>query len=302
MKYVVDILFKIVSKVLTIIGWGIKDEVYLKMQFYLKMHRKLNVKNPVFYNDKLQWLKLNDRNPMYTQLVDKIEVKKIIADKIGSQYIIPTYKIWNKVSDVDFAELPNQFVLKTNHSGGNMGVVICRSKDSSTLSNAVKRMKVSLKDDIYKRFREWPYKDVKKRVFAEKLLVNNHSLDLVDYKVLCFGGQAKLIEVHTGRNNGIHTQEFYNTDWTRSKITQSDFGPITEHPLPKPCCLEKMLELSNIISEGIEHCRVDWYVCNNELYFGEITFYDGSGFEKFDELWMEELLGSWIQISNVKKL
>lgn len=272
------------------------DAFYLKMLFRLRMGEKLDLKNPKSFNQKLQWLKLYNHNPSYTQMVDKYAVKEYVANKLGKQYIIPTIGVWNTPEQIEWNKLPEQFVLKTTHGGGGGGVAICKNINSFDKNKALQTLSVSMKSDIYKNLREWPYKGVKKQIIAEELLVPEDG-DLKDYKVLCFNGKPKLIEFHSGRFTDSHTQDFYDTDWHKMPITQNEYGETSTTIAPKPELLEKMLELCEILAAGMPHVRIDWYYCNGKLYFGEITFFDGSGFEKFDNYNDDLLLGSWIDLN-----
>ena len=272
------------------------DAFYLKMLFRLRMGEKLDLKNPKSFNQKLQWLKLYNHNPAYTKMVDKYAVKEYVASKLGEQYIIPTIGVWETPEQIEWNKLPKQFVLKTTHGGGGGGVAICKNINSFDKNKALQTLSVSMKSDIYKNLREWPYKGVKKQIIAEELLVPEDG-DLKDYKVLCFNGKPKLIEFHSGRFTDSHTQDFYDTDWHKMPITQNGYGETSPTIAPKPELLEKMLGLCEILAAGMPHVRIDWYYCNGKLYFGEITFFDGSGFEKFDNYNDDLLLGSWIDLN-----
>lgn len=268
------------------------DKEYLKKKFIALMNRDLNLANPQTFNEKLQWLKLYDRKPEYTTMVDKYAVKKYVADIIGEKYIIPTLGVWNHFDEIDFDKLPNQFVLKCTHDSG--GVVICQDKNKLDLKSAKKKIEKCLKRNYYWSSREWPYKDVKPRIIAEKFLSDEGKEDLADYKVLCFHGEPKIIEVHMGRFNGNHTVDNYDTFWNKTDIEQYDL-PKSDDIMPKPAFLEEMLHLSKLLSKNLIHVRVDWYFTNNRLYFGELTFFDGSGYNQFcgDA---DEFLGSLIKL------
>lgn len=283
------------------LGQRLPDDVYLKLRFLFKMKKRLNLKNPKTYNEKIQWLKIFNHCPEYKKMVDKYEVKKYVSDKIGEKYVIPTYGIWNQLWQIDWDSLPNKFVIKTTHGGGGNGVVVCRDKNVFDVERAVNVLKSSLKQDIYKSLREWPYKDMQKRILAEQLLIEEGQQNPHDYKVLCFGGVVKLIEYHEGRFTDNHTQDFYDRDWNLTTITQSGYGKFNTIPSPKPDLLDEMIRLSEILSEGIPHVRVDWYIVNNYLYFGEMTFFDGSGFEPWDNIEDDIMLGDWISLPSKHK-
>ena len=268
------------------------DKEYLEKKFMTLMNRDLNLANPQTFNEKLQWLKLYDRKLEYTTMVDKYAVKKYVADIIGEEYIIPTIGVWNHFDEIDFDKLPKQFVLKCTHDSG--GVVICQDKNKLDLKSAKKKIEKCLKRNYYWSSREWPYKDEKPRIIAEKFLSEEGKEDLADYKVLCFHGEPKIIEVHMGRFNGNHTADNYDTFWNKTDIEQLDL-PKTNELIPKPVFLDEMLRLSRLLAKNLIHIRVDWYFSNNRLYFGELTFYDGSGYNQFCGN-ADEFLGSLIKL------
>lgn len=277
---------------------GMPDEEYLRRMFLASIGKPLDLDNPITFNEKLQWLKLHDRNPLYTTLVDKYAVKAWVAERIGEQYVVPTYAKWNRAEDIDVTALPEKFVLKTNHDNG--GIAICRNKATFDLAVAKKQLSKRLKRNFYWGSREWPYKDVAPCVFAEEYLEQDASSAVPnDYKVLCFGGTPRLIELHRGRGTRFQTQDFYDTDWNLTSISQSGVGnyKATAIPTNPPSSLLQMLEYSSKLAEGMAHVRVDWYDLGDRLLFGEMTFYDGAGFDPFDNVADDELLGSWIDLS-----
>lgn len=273
------------------------DKMYLKYMFYFVMGQSLNLRNPKTFNEKLQWLKLYNRKPEYCDLVDKYKVKKIVASIIGEKYIIPTIGVWSRPEEIDFNSLPNRFVLKTTHDGGSMGVVICKDKSSFNFEEAIKKLNRSLNHSAYVQSREWPYKDVERKIIAEEFIEDSLDKDLHDYKVLCFEGEPKLIEFHSGRYTSGQHQEFYDTDWNLTDISQGGPYVASKISYPKPECLDEMLSITKKLCKGHHHIRVDWYILNRtEIKFGELTFFDGSGFDGFDDIKYDELLGSWIKI------
>lgn len=271
------------------------DSWYLQMKYKQCMGYSLNLSNPKTFNEKLQWLKLHDRNPEYTIMVDKYAVRKYIADTIGEEYLIPLLGVWDNPDDIDFDALPNQFVLKCNHNSG-LGMCICKDKAKLDIAKVKAELRKGLKQDYYLTCREWPYKNVKRRIIAEKYMSDEGNEELSDYKVLCFNGEPKLIEVHKGRFYGNHTADNYDEFWNKTDIEQYDL-PKSDKIMPKPVFLEEMLHLSKLLSKNLIHVRVDWYFTNNRLYFGELTFFDGSGYNLFcgDA---DGLLGSWIKLPN----
>lgn len=271
------------------------DSWYLQMKYKQCMGYSLNLSNPKTFNEKLQWLKLHDRKPEYTMMVDKYAVRKYIADTIGEEYLIPLLGVWDNPDDIDFDALPNQFVLKCNHNSG-LGMCICKDKAKLDIAKVKAELRKGLKQDYYLTCREWPYKNVKRRIIAEKYMSDEGNEELSDYKVLCFNGEPKLIEVHKGRFYGNHTADNYDESWNKTDIEQYDL-PKSDKIMPKPVFLEEMLHLSKLLSKNLIHVRVDWYFTNNRLYFGELTFFDGSGYNLFcgDA---DGLLGSWIKLPN----
>ncbi len=271
------------------------DKLYLELMFKTRLGYKLDLKNPKTFNEKLQWLKLHDRKPIYTTMVDKYEAKKYVADKIGEQYIIPTFGVWDNPDDIDFDALPDQFVLKCNHNSG-LGMCICKDKSKLDIEAVRRELWKGYRQDYYKTSREWPYKNVRRKILAEKYLSDDTENSLIDYKVLCFNGSPKLIELHRGRFTDHQTQDFYDSDWNLTTISQTGVAEFqsSNEPFPKPDKLDEMLELSRVLSKEFSHIRVDWYLVNNKLFWGELTFFDGSGLEPFDNISDDKMMGEWI--------
>jgi hypothetical protein len=272
------------------LNW-MKDETYLKIAYWCKMGKKLDLKNPMTYNEKLQWLKLNDRNPDYIKLVDKYEVKKIIKKTIGEEYLIPLLGIWDNVDDINFDKLPNQFVLKCTHDSG--GIVICRDKNKLDIKKTKKSLKKSFKHNYFWGQREWIYKNIKPRIIAEKYMVDESRRELKDYKFFCFNGEVKAMFVATDR--GIDTRfDFFDLDFNHLPFMQH--YPNANKSINKPKGFEEMVELAKALSKGIPHVRVDFYDINGKVYFGEMTFFHFSGWEKFEPSKYDEIFGSWLKI------
>ena len=271
------------------------DRLYLKLLFRAKVGYRLNLKNPKTFCEKLQWLKLYDRRPEYTTMVDKYAVKGYVASIIGEEYIIPTLGVWDRGEDIEWDTLPNQFVLKTTHSGGATGVVICRDKSKFDREKAVRVLNESLKDEYYSLLREWPYKNVQKRIIAEKYLQPDSSLDdLSDYKFYCFDGEPKLFYITSDRNKttGLN-EDFFDVEGNLLPVQQKgEKNSVITPPLPKN--LNLMLSLAHELSRNIPQVRVDFYEVHNKVYFGELTFYCGSGFCPFQPLEWERRLGDYI--------
>ncbi len=275
--------------------WGkrLPDKTFLKCRYYAIFGRKLNLKNPQTYNEKLQWLKLYDRNPQYIQLVDKYDVKAYIENKIGEEYIIPTLGVWDNFDDIVFEKLPNQFVLKTTHDSG--GVVICNDKSNFNIEKAKEKIEKSLANNFFYTAREWPYKNVKGRIIAEAYLEADDGEDLNDYKIMCFNGKAKCSFVCSERfsNNGLKVT-FFDREW--NKMPFERHYPSSDKLIEKPVNYEKMIELAEVLSENIPFVRVDFYEVKGQLYFGELTFYPGAGWEEFEPEEWDRKLGEWITL------
>ena len=281
--------------------WGfynrMDDAKYLKKKYRLKMGKELDLDNPKTFNEKLQWLKLSDRKDIYTTMVDKYEAKKYVANIIGKEYIIPTFGVYNKFDEIDFAKLPKRFVIKCTHDSG--GLVICRDKAKFDKKAAKKKINKSLKRNYYYSGREWPYKNVKPRIIIEKYMEEDGKDELIDYKVMCFGGKAKMIFTCTERFGDGLKVTWFDLDWNRLPFERH--YPVSKKDIPKPKNLKKMIELSEKLAEGMVFVRIDWYEINGKLYFGEYTFYPGSGTEEFTPEKWDKRLGDWIDLGLMEK-
>lgn len=240
----------------------IPDRYFLEWVFPIYTGYKLNLDNPKTYNEKLQWLKLYDRNPEYTTMVDKYEAKKHVASIIGEEYIIPTLAVYDRAEDIDFTELPNQFVLKCTHDSG--GVIICKDKSNFDKEAALNKLKQGLKQNFYWKNREWPYKNVKPRIIAEKYMTDGDD-SLKDYKFFCFNGKAKAMFVSKGR--------FYNYfDMEFNKLPFEWGVPNFKDTIEKPERWLEMISLAEKLSKSIPQLRVDFYYVEGKILFGELTF------------------------------
>ena len=275
MKYVRKIILRIILRCNFLFG---DTPFYLKMLYYLHMGKKLNLKNPKTLNEKMQWLKLYNRKPEYKYMVDKITAKDYATKKLGKEYVIPLLGIWDKPEDIDFSSLPDKFVLKTNHSGGNTGVVICKDKSRLNITDTIKKMKKSLKSDVYKSYGEWVYKDIDKKVFAEQLLESSTG-EIDDYKFYCFDGYVDAVLVCVDRQMGNPKFYFFDENWKLKRYNKRGKEAPVNFTLPKPKNLEKMFEIAKFLSKGIPHLRVDLYNVDGKIYFGETTFFTASGFD-----------------------
>ncbi len=269
------------------------DEAYLKRIFKYSLGYELNLDDPKTFNEKLQWLKLHDRKPLYTTLVDKYEVKRYVADKIGSEYVVPVLGgPWDSVDEIDFDALPDRFVLKCTHDSG--GLVICRDKSQFDREAAKAVLAKRLRRNFYWPDREWPYKDVKPRVFAEQYLENEQG-ELPDYKFLTFGGEVRLMYIATGRNSDAGTKcDYYDADFRHLPFENGhENAPV---PPGKPRCFEQMKELASILGKDFCQMRVDFFEADGRVYFGELTFFHWGGLAPFFPPEWDATLGSWVEL------
>lgn len=254
------------------------DELFLKKQFKNVFGYELNLDSPETFNEKLQWLKLYNRKAEYTTFVDKYEVKQYVSDTIGAEYLIKNIGVWDKFEEIDFSKLPNQFVLKCTHDSG--GLIICKNKEKLNLEKARKKINQALKRNYYYQNREWPYKNVKPRIICEEYMSDEKQQDLLDYKFLCYNGKVEASFVCSERrsNNGLAV-DFFDRDWNHIPVKRhyrnADIVPM------KPINYDIMIKLAEKLSRDIPFVRVDFYEINERIYFGEMTFYPGSGFEEF---------------------
>ncbi len=285
--------------ILSHFGTWLPDSLYLKIMFRLKMGYKLNLKKPQTFNEKLQWLKLYNRKPEYTQMVDKSEAKTIAENILGKGYVIPTLGVWDKFEDIDFNSLPDRFVLKTTNGGGGGGIIICRNKSKLNLASAAKQLKSSLKANIYRNLKEWPYKNVKPRIIAEKFMVDE-SGELRDYKFYCFNGEPKVFLVASERFSGHCTYfDYFDMEGNHLPFTQGGMNnPVTPE---LPSTFEEMKQVAMKLSHGLPHVRIDLYSVDEKVYFGEFTFFDSSGFEKFTPREWDDTFGGWLKLPTTSK-
>lgn len=274
----------------------LSDVAFLKLTYKVNFGKKLDMINPTTFNEKLQWLKIYNRIASYRQMVDKYEAKEYVANIIGSEYIIPTLGVWDKFEDIDFESLPEQFVLKCTHDSGS--VVICRDKKSFDYKKAKAKLDRGLKNDLFWYGREWPYKNLKRRIIAEKYMEDTNTAELRDYKFFCFNGVAKCYKVDFDRFIE-HKANYFTPDGDLMKLGEEVCPPDFERNISAPANLEKMKEFAERLSAEQPFLRADFYVVNGKVYFGELTFYPASGFGKFIYEGNDELLDSWIKLPEI---
>ena len=276
------------------------DRQYIKYWFKNKMGYYPDLDNPKTFNEKLQWLKLNYRKPILTTLVDKYAVKKYVADKIGAEYIIPTLGVWDSFDEIDFDKLPNQFVLKCTHDSG--GLVICKDKSKLDIQAAKDKIEKSLATDFYKLGREWPYKNVPRRIIAEQYMEEvskPDTKDLVDYKFFCFKGVPTYCQVIRDRSSR-ETIDFYDMEWNHMPFV--GLNPVISNGITPVVCPSNFNDMKRVckeLSKDIPFCRVDLYEVNQKEYFGEITLFPGCGIGTFTPEYWNKKLGDLVDLQGV---
>jgi hypothetical protein len=271
----------------------LSDKLLIELMFRWRLGYWPNLESPKTFSEKLQWLKLHDRNPEYTQLVDKFTVREYIVKTIGEEYLIPLLGVWEKFEDIDFDKLPNQFVLKCTHNSG--GNIICKDKNTLDKIAAKKRLNKLLKRNYFYWAREWSYKNVRPKIIAEKYMVDESEQELKDYKIFCFNGFPKIILVDYDRFIN-HKRNIFDLEWNYIPVTINDYPTDPNKIIERPDKLEVMLNLAKSLSKNYSHVRVDFYIITNKIYFGELTFFHGSGFAKFEPEEWDNILGSWITL------
>ena len=277
-------------------GHIIPDKTYLKLLYRAFLGKRLDLKNPKTFNEKLQWLKLNDRRDEYTIMVDKVEAKKWVAERIGEEYIIPTIGVWERPEDIDFDSLPEKFVMKTNHDSGM--VCICTDKSKLDRDKVRRDMAISLKRDYYLTGREWPYKNVNRRILAEQFMVDESGYELKDYKIFCFDGEPQFIQVDFDRFAPTgHKRNLYSTEW---KLLEVDYGYPSDSArnIERPSNLDTMLSFARKLSKGHRFLRTDFYAINGDTKFGEMTFFPECGFGEFSPDEWDTKLGKLIKLKS----
>lgn len=267
------------------------DKTYIKWNYFFGMGKFPNLNNPQSYNEKLQWLKLYDRRPEYTRMVDKFEAKEYVKEILGEEYIIPTLGVWDRFEDIDFDKLPNQFVLKCTHDSG--GLVICKDKKSLDIIKVRKKICKSLNRNFYWSHREYPYKNIKPRIIAEQYMVDESGTELKDYKFFCFNGKCKMLFIATDRQHDVKF-DFYDTEFNHLPFIQGH--PLATKEIKKPRGFNEMIHLSEVLSKDIPHVRVDFYDIHGKIYFGELTFFHFSGNVPFKPKEWDYKIGKWLKL------
>lgn len=307
---------RIFSTILNRWGWWLPDKLWLSLRYRLTYNKKLDWKSPKTFTEKLQWLKVYDRKSEYVIMADKVKAKEWVAKRIGNQYIIPTLGVWERAEEIDFDQLPNRFVLKCNHNSG-MGMYICKDKSMMDKVSVIRNLKRGMKENYYFHAREWPYKNIPRRILAEQFMEdfgNSISINdfqvyqtdivhnskpltpndyLTDYKFFCFDGEPFMMYVSQDYAKNTST-DFFDMDYNHLPITMKDLN--SENPPSKPAEFEEMKALARKLSKGTSHLRVDFYVVNHRIYFGELTFFHNAGFGPVNPPEWNSKLGTMITL------
>ena len=267
------------------------DKLYLKLLYYLSHKRKLDLKNPQTFTEKLQWIKLYDHNPYYTKLVDKYESKKIVDGILGEGYEFPLLGVYDRFDDIDFNTLPNQFVIKCTH---NCGVVICKDKNKLDIKKARKSINKTMRNNYFYYSREWPYKNVPRKVIVEQYMEDESYEELKDYKFFCFNGEPKLLYVASGRGKDDTRFDFFDTNFNHLDIINGH--PNADSPIKKPENFDKMVLIATKLSQGLKEVRIDLYNINGRIYVGEFTFFHMGGIVPFEPIEWDYELGRYVKL------
>ena len=301
-KYCTDSSYRFVVNAALGLYNSMPDRDYMERKFEALMGAPLHLDAPQTFNEKLQWLKLYDRKPEYTMMVDKYRVREYITQKIGAEYLIPLLGVWDSPDEIDFAALPEQFVLKCNHNSG-LGMCICKDKSTLDLRKVRRELRKGLRQDYYLPGREWPYKDVPRKIIAEQYMQDNIDLGvredatLKDYKFFCFDGTPQFLYVsdHSDQHEKAHLA-FFDMNYRESPFGRTDYLLFKALP-PKPAHFEQMKESASVLSSDIPFVRVDLYELNQKVYFGELTFHPCSGFLPFKPKEWDKRLGELLTLS-----
>lgn len=269
----------------------LSDDKYIRLIYRLRMGRKLNLDNPVTFNEKLQWLKLHDHNPSYTSLADKLAVRDYISRKVGSEHVVPLQGVWSSFDEIDFSTLSSRFVLKTTHDSGSW--VICPDKNGFDYSSARRILSRSLKRNYYRTTREWQYKDIVPRIIAEEFL--GEAID--DYKFFCFNGKARFmyIEKEAGRHP---CQAIFDMNYVRLPFSMDD--DVSQSEFAKPVFFDEMKRIAEVLSDGIPFLRVDMYYIGGRILVGELTFYHYGGYIPFNPPEWDRTIGGYLDIDRIR--
>lgn len=279
----------------------IPDKTYVKLQYYIKTHKKLDLDNPKTFREKVQWLKLYDRDPIYSMFVDKVACKEYLKEKIGEEYIIKTLGVYDKFSDIDFSKLPDKFVIKCTHDSGS--VVVCDDKEEfmKSLNNHKKKIENCRKYDYYLSGREYHYKSVPRKIIVEEFLENEDKTNFLEYKLWCFYGDVKLINVVLKDETSPYgvVSNYYNSKWAPEELVFK--FPRRKEEFKKPSQLKELMRIASLLSSKYPVMRIDFYVVNNKIKIGELTIYHSSGYSPMTPDYYDTEIGSYISLEKIKK-
>lgn len=292
MPYHMNFFKRVINYFVTRLVFVLPDKTYIKIKFWLETGYRLDLNNPQSFNEKLQWLKFNDQHDEYTMMVDKYLVKDYVASLIGEKYLIPTIGVYNTIEEIKWEDLPQQFVLKTTGDSG--GVIVCKDKTKLNIDETKKKLGKLKNRNYYKYNKEYPYKNVHPRYIVEEYIVDESGYELKDYKFFCFNGEPKFVQIDFDRYSN-HRRNVYDINWNLLDL-QIKFPKGHDRIFPKPDNYEEMLEVARMLSKGIPHVRIDLYNVTGKIYFGEMTFFHGSGMEVFTPLEWDYKFGDFIKL------
>ena len=270
----------------------VPDRIYLEHRYRRLMGKKLNLNPPVTYNEKLNWMKLYDRNPLYTKLADKLAVREYVKERIGEEYLVPLLGVWDRVEDINFDELPDQFVLKCTHDSGSY--VVCKDKRKLDLKKTKEKLKKAMAINYYYYSREWAYKDIPRKIIAEQFLEDFDDKETRDYKFFSFDGEPRFLYIATDRGKGKTKFDYYDLNFNHLDVRQH--YPNSETAPHRPENYEYMIDLVRKLSVGIRHVRVDLYEINGKVYFSEYTFYNNGGVTAYEPDKWDYIFGEWLVV------
>ncbi len=266
------------------------DKLFLQLMYRNHMGIRLDLKNPRRFSEKLQWLKLYDRKPLYTQIVDKYAVRSYIEKIVGPEHLIPLLAVYDSVAEIDWAALPDAFALKCTHGSGYN--IICSDKQTLDIAAAEKKLKLWLKSNWFYNSREWPYKHVRPRLICEKFMSEQTNAP-DDYKVMCFAGVPHFIQLHKNRFTD-HQMEILDVNW--QALPLSSTFKLAKETSPKIALLDEVLEIAAKLAQGFPFIRIDLFIVNQMIYCNEMTLYDGTGFLRFNPDHFDFAFGDLIEL------
>lgn len=279
-------------------GWldRLDDKTFGEIQYYTIFGERLNLKNPQTLNQKLQWLKLYDRRSNYVTLADKYQVRNFVSDRIGEGYLVKLYGVYETFDEIDFDDLPSKFVLKPNHTSGDY--FLCQDKSQINYGELGEKVNYWLNRDYFIKHREWPYKNIERKIICEEFLTGDDERGLLDYKFLCFNGEPKYVQIFSYRMAG-RTMAFdtYDLDWNLTPYSGKTYKS-TGTKMQKPDNLDEMIGLARKLAKDIPFVRVDFYNPQGKIFFGEMTLYPGAGTARFDPYEADEVYGKLLTLPN----